>query len=84
MQITTDYDYATQVERIKALSDIHELVRLHLGKAFCVQSKYYNLRHRSWTYHVGDRVFRREVVLSSAEKGTGCYNTAGQLRRLPF
>jgi hypothetical protein len=51
------------------LKDTFELVRVNLARAFAKQSKYYNLRHREWRCHLGDRVLKRDHPLSSGAKG---------------
>jgi transposase InsO family protein len=52
-------------ERLRLLKDTFELVRVNLARAFAKQSKYYNLRHREWRCHLGDRVLKRDHPLSS-------------------
>jgi transposase InsO family protein len=56
-------------ERLRLLKDTFELVRVNLARAFAKQSKYYNLRHREWRCHLGDRVLKRDHPLSSGAKG---------------
>jgi transposase InsO family protein len=56
-------------ERLRLLKDTFELVRVNLARAFTKQSKYYNLRHRKWRCHPGDRVLKRDHPLSSGAKG---------------
>jgi hypothetical protein len=56
-------------ERLRLLKDTYELVRVNLARAFAKQSKYYNLRHREWRCHPGDRVLKRDHPLSSGAKG---------------
>jgi hypothetical protein len=55
-------------ERLRLLKDTFELVRVNLARAFAKQSKYYNLRHREWRCHLGDRVLKRDHPLSSGAK----------------
>jgi transposase InsO family protein len=57
-------------ERLRLLKDTFELVRVNLARAFAKQSKYYNLRHREWRCHLGDRVLKRDHPLSSGAKGS--------------
>ena len=47
------------------LRELYQLVRVNLARAFTTQSHHYNLRHREWKCHVGDKVMRREHPLSS-------------------
>jgi transposase InsO family protein len=47
-------------ERLRLLKDTFELVRVNLARAFAKQSKHYNLRHREWRCHLGDRVLKRD------------------------
>jgi hypothetical protein len=56
-------------ERLRLSKDTFELVRMNLACAFAKQSKYYNLRHREWRCHLGDRVLKRDHPLSSGAKG---------------
>jgi hypothetical protein len=56
-------------ERLRLLKDTFELVRVNLARAFAKQSKHYNLRHREWRCHLGDRVLKRDHPLSSGAKG---------------
>jgi hypothetical protein len=56
-------------ERLRLLKDTFELVRVNLARTFAKQSKYYNLRHREWRCHPGDRVLKRDHPLSSGAKG---------------
>lgn len=56
-------DRQTQLTR---LQDTMEFVRTSLAKAFTHQKKYYDLRRRDWIPKVGDKVARKEHVLSSA------------------
>jgi transposase InsO family protein len=56
-------------ERLRLSKDTFELVRVNLAYAFAKQSKYYNLRHREWRCHLGDRVLKRDHPLSSGAKG---------------
>lgn len=55
--------------RLEKLRDIYKLVRLNLSRAFTVQSRHYNLRHREWRCRLGDRVLKREHPLSSGPQG---------------
>jgi transposase InsO family protein len=52
-------------ERLRLLKDTFEFVRVNLARAFAKQSKYYNLRHREWRCHLGDRVLKRDHPVSS-------------------
>jgi transposase InsO family protein len=56
-------------ERLRLLKDTFEFVRVNLARAFAKQSKYYNLRHREWRCHLGDRVLKRDHPVSSGAKG---------------
>lgn len=51
------------------LRDAHELARIHLARSATRQAQHYNLRHREWFPHVGDKVMRCEYPLSVAAKG---------------
>ena len=51
---------------MKRLQALRDLVTLHLETASDRQERYYNKRHREVVYEIGDRVMRRQHVLSSA------------------
>ncbi|XP_076385625.1 uncharacterized protein LOC143264066 [Megachile rotundata] len=53
-------------QRSRRLLLLHDLVREQLERAHKRQAKYYNARHRDIKYRVGDLVWRRNRVLSSA------------------
>lgn len=57
------------LEAVRKLTETFELVRLNLGRAYTSQSRHYNLRHRDWRCHVGDKVMKREHHLSSGSQG---------------
>lgn len=54
-------------ERLSRLNELKDLVRVNSAKAFTDQSKYYNQKRREWVPKIGDRVSKRERVLSSAQ-----------------
>ena len=60
-------DTETWCDRVKRLPALHDLVKRHLEKANARQASYYNRNRRDIEFHVGDRVLRRNHVLSSAE-----------------
>lgn len=62
-------DYRGYTEHLRKLSEVYELVRINLGRAFSAQSRGYNLRRREWRCQIGDRVMKRDNPLSSADKG---------------
>ncbi|XP_039309945.1 uncharacterized protein LOC120358758 [Solenopsis invicta] len=47
------------------LEEAHDLVRIHLARAFQKQQKYYNLRRRPWQPEIGEWVWKREHPLSN-------------------
>ena len=53
-------------DRKKRRQALRDLVTLHLETASDRQERYYNKRHREVVYEIGDRVMRRQHVLSSA------------------
>lgn len=53
-------------ERMTKLSALNEWVTENLEKAYQRQSEAYNLRHRDVSYKVGDLVWKRNRILSSA------------------
>ncbi|XP_020298054.1 protein 5NUC-like [Pseudomyrmex gracilis] len=53
-------------ERITQLSALKDWVTENLEKAYRKQSEAYNLRHRDVSYSVGDLVWKRNRILSSA------------------
>lgn len=59
-------DRDTYVEEIKGMSEIYEIVRSKLHKAYQRNEKQYNLRRRDVDFSVGDKVWRRNKVLSDA------------------
>lgn len=65
----TRSDAKLHTDRLLRMQEIFELVRVNLARAFTTQSHHYNLRRREWRCHIGDQVMKREVHLSSAEKG---------------
>ncbi|XP_011137666.1 uncharacterized protein K02A2.6-like [Harpegnathos saltator] len=54
------------LKRMKSYVPIHEWVRENLERVYQHQAQYYNLRRRPRTLRVGDLVFKRQHVLSSA------------------
>lgn len=48
------------------IAETIELARQNLKKASATQSKYYNLRRRSWFPEIGDEVYTKEHQISSA------------------
>ena len=56
-------------EIIKRLTDIREIVRMNLDRAFDRQAPHYNLRRRDWRPKKGEVVWRRERPLSSKSDG---------------
>lgn len=53
---------------MSTLTEIYDLVRIHLARVQATQSHYYNLRQREWRCRLGDQVMRREHPLSYADK----------------
>lgn len=58
----------SHTDRFTRLTEIYQLVRVNLARAFSTQSHHYNLRRRDWQCHLGDLVMKRENPLSSAPK----------------
>lgn len=59
----------TYFEDLKKLSEVYENVRTKLNAAYIRNSSTYNLRKRDVVFEVGDRVWRRNKVLSNAATG---------------
>lgn len=59
-------DRNAYAENLKCLKDIFVDVRNKIHKAYERNSKAYNLRKRNISFHVGDHVWRRNRILSSA------------------
>lgn len=59
---------AATPDRFNILQELFKLVRINLARAYTAQSRPYNLRHREWRCHIGNRVWRREHQLSSLKK----------------
>lgn len=55
-------------ERWAGLDNIRERVQINVRQSQQRQEHYYNLRHRPETYRVGERVWKRNFVLSDASK----------------
>lgn len=53
-------------ERAEALNKLHTMVRLSLERAATKTKRTYDLRRRNVTYNVGDKVLRKNFVLSDA------------------
>ena len=53
-------------DRLQRLPALYDLVRKHLDKANDRQARYYNRNRRNIVFNVGDKVVRRNRVLSSA------------------
>lgn len=51
---------------IKGISDTLKIVRKRLSSAYERNANYYNLRRRDVSYNVGDKIWRRNKVLSDA------------------
>ncbi|XP_029674537.1 uncharacterized protein K02A2.6-like [Formica exsecta] len=47
------------------LGEAHELVRIHLARAFQHQERHYNLRRRNWQPRLAELVWRRNHALSN-------------------
>lgn len=54
--------------RFSELGKVREIVKINLGKAYEKYGRNYNLRSKNITYSVGDFVWRRNFILSDAEK----------------
>lgn len=55
-------------KRMHLLEEVRDLVRSHLDAAYDRQERYYNRRHRDVRFKVGDFVWKRNRVLSSAAR----------------
>lgn len=51
------------------LESVRDLVKLYLGKAQRKKARHYNLRRRSYSFKIGDKVFQKDRTLSSTQKG---------------
>ncbi|KAJ8909441.1 hypothetical protein NQ315_014496 [Exocentrus adspersus] len=61
-------DREPYVDDISQLPDLYSKVREKLHSAYKRSQKTYNLRRREITYNVGDKVWKRNKVLSDAAK----------------
>jgi hypothetical protein len=60
--------HALLVKKAEAFRKLHAEVKKNLEKAALRNKRIYDLRRRDVTYEVGDRVYRRNFVLSDASK----------------
>lgn len=61
---TSDVEYFNQ--QLERLPKIYKDAKKRIDKAYLHSAKYYNLRKRNITYRVGDLVWKKNFVLSSA------------------
>ncbi|XP_072393875.1 uncharacterized protein [Diabrotica undecimpunctata] len=61
-------DRNSYASEVKGLTEVFSVVRRNLSRAYERNAKTYNLRKRDVQFNVGDQVWRKNMVLSSAPK----------------